>query len=90
MASMLLLNHTKMLQRGANLIAWTTKPDGDATWNDDDWARAGTYEMRWRALGVCEPERLRLLSCAVQIAKHPGTVYDEGIMKRLAELRCVA
>jgi len=79
-----------MLQRGTNLIAWIAKPDGDKTWNNDDYARAATYEMRWRALGVSEPERLRLISCAVQIAKYPGTVYNEQTMKRLNELICNA
>jgi hypothetical protein len=79
-----------MLQRGTNFIEWTAKPDGDKTWNNDDYARAATYEMRWRALGVCEPERLRLIPCAVQIAKHPGTVYNEEIMNRLATLVCNA
>jgi hypothetical protein len=79
-----------MLHRGSVLLPWTVRPDGDAVWNDDDWARAGTYEMRWRALGVSETERRRLLPCAVQIAKHPGTRYDTDIMKRLVELACTA
>ena len=82
--------HTKMLQRGSVLLAWDVVPEHDGTWNTDDWARAGTYEMRWRAQGVSETERRRLLSCAIQIAKHPGTKYDDDIMKRLSELSCNA
>ncbi len=77
-----------MLLRGNTILSWDIRPDGDATWNDEDWARAGIYEMRWRAQGVSETERRRLLPCAVQVAKHPGTRYDDTIMKRLAELRC--
>lgn len=79
-----------MLQRGNILLTWDVVPEHDGTWNKDDWARASAYEIRWRALGVCEPERLRLLPCAIQMAKHPGTKYDDNIMKRLSELACNA
>jgi hypothetical protein len=73
-----------MLSRGT-LTQYLLKPDGDETWSVEDWSRAMTLESRWSALGVSEDDRRRYIPCAVLIAKFPGIVYPDAVMKRLAE-----
>jgi len=74
-----------MLSRGA-LTQYLLKPDGDQTWSTYDWSRAMTLEARWLAQGVSEDDRRRYIPCAVLVAKFPGIVYPDSIMKRLSEL----
>ena len=72
-----------MLCRGGKLTRWDMRDVGDATWSVDDCARARTYEARWRALGVEEGERQRLIPCAILLAKWPGTQFPPAIMDAL-------
>jgi len=74
-----------MLVRGS-MSRWIVKPDGDVTWSEDDWGTANTLEARWKALGLSEDERRRLLPCAIWMKKFPGVVYSDDIMKRLGVL----
>ena len=74
-----------MLSRGT-LTQYILKPDGDQTWSTEDWSRAKTLEARWRSLGVSEDDRRRFIPCAVLVAKFPGIVYPDNVMKRLNEL----
>ena len=76
----------EMFCRGGTLGRWIVRPEGDATWNADDWARAATLEARWKARGVCEEERKRLVPCAVLKRKWAGTVFEASIESRLHEL----
>lgn len=75
-----------MLSRGGTLTQYLVRPDGDETWSADDWGRAMALEARWTTLGVSEEERRRYIPCAVLLAKFPGIVYSDNIMKRLDEL----
>jgi len=75
-----------MLSRGGKLIRWLVKTESDITWTDTDVSRAGTLEARWKMMGISEEERRRLIPCAVWIARFPGLVYPEEIMKRVEEL----
>lgn len=75
-----------MLSRGGKLIRWFVRVEGDTTWTDDDNARAGTLEARWKMHGISEDERRRLIPCAVWKQRFPGLVYPDEIMKRLEEL----
>lgn len=75
-----------MLSRGGKLMRWLVRAEEDMTWTETDVARAGTLEARWKMLGVSEDERRRLIPCAVWMARYPGLVYPEDIMKRVEEL----
>lgn len=75
-----------MLSRGGTLTQYLVKPDGDETWSTEDWSRAMTLEARWSANSVSEDDRRRYIPCAVLVAKFPGILYPDTIMKRLAEL----
>lgn len=75
-----------MLSRGGLLTQYLVKPDGDQTWSAEDWSRAKTLEARWLSLGVSEDNRRRYIPCAVLVAKFPGIVYPDAVMKRLVEL----
>jgi len=76
----------EMFLRGGELRRWIVRPEGDPTWNADDWARAATLEARWISRGVCEEERRLLLPCAVMKAKWAGTTYGAEIEARLLSL----
>ncbi len=76
-----------MLVCGNSISPWCVKPDGDMTWNCEDWGRAQTLEIRFHRLGVKEHERRILVSAAVWRAKYPGMRFNNDIMKRLDELR---
>ena len=75
-----------MLLRGGVLSRRILFPEGEACWNAEDWARAATLEARWKAHGVSEAERERLLPCAILHTKWPGTHYSEEVESRLKEL----
>ncbi len=65
---------------------WILKPEGDPVWNEDDWARAATLEIRWISLGVSEKERRDLLPCAIWKSKFPGLQYGSLIESKLRTL----
>jgi hypothetical protein len=69
--------------RDGKIYGQFIKPDGDATWNADDWGRAATLEARFSFLGMSEAERRTLIPCAVWKAKFPGLKYSDPIEKRL-------
>ena len=79
-------NNSVMLICGNSISPWCVRPDGDMTWNREDWGRAQTLEVRFHRLGVKEDERRALVSAAVWRAKYPGMRFNDDIMKRLDEL----
>lgn len=74
-----------MLARN-KLSPWIIQPDGDPSWNKEDWARAKTLEARWIHRGLCEQERILLIPCAVWKKKFPGMHFRKDIMDRLCSL----
>ena len=85
-----ILSGQKMLVRAGKLIPWVVKPDGDATWTAEDWARAGTLEARFTQLGLCEEERRQLIPCAVWKAKFPGLAYSPLVEHKLSKFLCAS
>jgi hypothetical protein len=81
-------NYTRdtMLVCGNSISPWFVKPDGDMTWNAEDWGRAQSLEIRFHRLGVNESERRALIPAAVLRAKYPGIRFHDELMKRLDEL----
>lgn len=77
---------TQMLVCGNSIYPWCVKPDGDITWNKEDWGRAQSLEIRFHRLGVSESERRMLIPAAVWRAKHPGTKFNATVTTRLDEL----
>lgn len=75
-----------MLLRGGRVYEWIQVPEGDPTWNAEDWGRAKTLEARWIALGISEQDRRQLLPCAVWKAKFPGLQYNPLIESKLRAL----
>ena len=75
-----------MLVRGKRIEHWIMKPEGDPVWNEDDWARAATLEIRWMSLCVSEKERRELLPCAIWKSKFPGLLYSPLIESKLRTL----
>jgi hypothetical protein len=74
------------LVRAGKMMHWTTRPEGDAIWTENDWARAATLEARFTFLGICEEERKQMISCAVWKAKFPGLTYSPQIENRLGQI----
>ena len=68
------------------MIHWFVKPDPDATWNEEDWARAATLEARMQSRGISEIERQKLIPCAVWAKKFAGLTFSPEIMARLKDL----
>jgi hypothetical protein len=75
-----------MLVCGNSISPWCVKPDGDMTWNAEDWGRAQSLEIRFHRLGISEHERRGLIPAAVLRMKYPGIRFHDDIMKRLDEL----
>jgi hypothetical protein len=65
---------------------WVSKPDFDYTMNVVDIARAKTFEMRFRRLGLDEKKRKVFVMLAVMKKKHSGLVYSDEIEKELKTL----
>jgi hypothetical protein len=74
-----------MLVRG-KIMNWLVKPEGDPTWSEADWGRAATLEAKWKAQGVSEEERRKLIPCAIWSAKFPGLRFQSDVMMRLSNL----
>ena len=75
-----------MLVCGNSISPWCVKPDGDMTWNAEDWGRAQSLEIRFHRLGVSENERRMLIPAAVWRVKYRGLQFQDDIMRRLDEL----
>lgn len=75
-----------MLVRGNKCVPWILKPDGEPVWNNEDWGRAATLEIKFQSKGVSEDERRKLIPCAVLKHKYPGIMFQPYIEQRLSEL----
>lgn len=75
-----------MLTCGNSISPWYVKPDGDMTWNAEDWGRAQSLEIRFHRMGVSESDRRILIPAAIWRLKYPGLQFHDDIMRRLDEL----
>lgn len=82
----IILKKTLMLTCGNSISPWCVKPDGDMTWNAEDWGRAQSLEIRFHRLGVSESDRRILVPAAIWRIKYPGLRFHDDITKRLDEL----
>lgn len=80
------LKKTIMLTCGNSISPWYVKPDGDMTWNAEDWGRAQSLEIRFHRMGVSESDRRILIPAAIWRLKYPGLQFHDDIMRRLDEL----
>ena len=75
-----------LLFENGSVYNWIVKPDFDLTINSVDIARAKTFEMRFRRLGLEDKKRKVFVMLAVMKKKHSGLIYSEEIEKELKTL----